>query len=488
MKILDQAKKINWLHPYRRRAGVHKLDLYLRRTGPEIRRIFHMDFNNLLALADELDVQWNMDDDQFNSLGQAVLWLTLADARHGTNHIKKLKEHALKGVDMVKGWDRIDMATLTQPQLASLYGAFARAVSFQMPTLFAPLVIERQLFRHTKLVLASKYSGQRLEKLFDTVITPVEPTPITQAEIDLYAARLKSRSPKQLLAAARSHLRRHSWIGMRFVDDKPRSVESYLEQLSSMKLSECRKQIRRYNLKFKRAKDSLSTILRKFSSQERRFLRLVNEYSFLRHQRDLFRNTVYYYSHFLFHELSTRFNVPLQDLLTYTLEDLNKLLKTNQRLPQLEISSRRKHFVYFLNKGNSKLYSDSKTVATVRRFFTNLRTTEQRTSSNIRGMGSFPGIAKGTVKIIRLTYVAEDLQAVKHGQVLVAESTKPEYVLAMRRAVAVVTNEGGLTCHAAIVAREFQIPTIVGTKIATKVFKDGDKVEVDATKGIVKKI
>ena len=103
-------------------------------------------------------------------------------------------------------------------------------------------------------------------------------------------------------------------------------------------------------------------------------------------------------------------------------------------------------------------------------------------------MGSFPGIAKGTVKIIRLTYVAEDLQAVKHGQVLVAESTKPEYVLAMRRAVAVVTNDGGLTCHAAIVAREFQIPTIVGTKIATKVFKDGDKVEVDATKGIVKKI
>jgi len=56
----------------------------------------------------------------------------------------------------------------------------------------------------------------------------------------------------------------------------------------------------------------------------------------------------------------------------------------------------------------------------------------------------------------------------------------------MQKAVAVVTEEGGLTSHAAITSRELGIPCIVGTKIATKILKDGDRVEVNATKGIVK--
>jgi pyruvate,water dikinase len=59
---------------------------------------------------------------------------------------------------------------------------------------------------------------------------------------------------------------------------------------------------------------------------------------------------------------------------------------------------------------------------------------------------------------------------------------------AVRKAAAIVTDEGGMTAHAAIVAREFKIPCIVGTKIATQAFKDGDRVEVDAYRGIMKRI
>jgi pyruvate,water dikinase len=66
--------------------------------------------------------------------------------------------------------------------------------------------------------------------------------------------------------------------------------------------------------------------------------------------------------------------------------------------------------------------------------------------------------------------------------------TRPEFILAMRKAVAIVTDEGGVTCHAAILSRELGIPCVVGTKIATKVFKDGDLLEVRANHGIVKKL
>ena len=66
--------------------------------------------------------------------------------------------------------------------------------------------------------------------------------------------------------------------------------------------------------------------------------------------------------------------------------------------------------------------------------------------------------------------------------------TTPDMISAMKRAAAIVTDEGGITSHAAIISRELNKPCIIGTKLATKVFNDGDLVEVDATTGVVKKI
>ena len=64
--------------------------------------------------------------------------------------------------------------------------------------------------------------------------------------------------------------------------------------------------------------------------------------------------------------------------------------------------------------------------------------------------------------------------------------TSPDFLPAMKKSAAFITDEGGITCHAAIVAREMKKPCIVGTKVATKKLKDGDFVEVDADHGIVK--
>ena len=76
----------------------------------------------------------------------------------------------------------------------------------------------------------------------------------------------------------------------------------------------------------------------------------------------------------------------------------------------------------------------------------------------------------------------------KKGAVLVTGSTGPEMIIACKKAGAIVTEEGGITSHAAIVSRELGIPCVIGTKIATQVLKDGDLVEVDAYNGMVKKL
>ena len=79
-----------------------------------------------------------------------------------------------------------------------------------------------------------------------------------------------------------------------------------------------------------------------------------------------------------------------------------------------------------------------------------------------------------------------ELNKVKKGDILVTYMTSPNFLLAMKLSAGFVTNEGGLTCHAAIVARELKKPCVIGTKIATEVIKDGDLIEVDANKGVVK--
>ena len=79
-----------------------------------------------------------------------------------------------------------------------------------------------------------------------------------------------------------------------------------------------------------------------------------------------------------------------------------------------------------------------------------------------------------------------DIKNFRSGEVLVANTTHPDYVPAMKMAIAFVTNEGGIISHTAIIAREMKKPCLVGTKIATKILHDGDLVEVDADMGIVK--
>ena len=104
--------------------------------------------------------------------------------------------------------------------------------------------------------------------------------------------------------------------------------------------------------------------------------------------------------------------------------------------------------------------------------------------TELKGMAASAGHATGKAIVI---HSITEIGKVKRGDILVASSTMPAFVPAMEKAAAIVTNEGGLLSHAAIVSREFGKPCIVGTKIATKVFKDGDMLEVDAVKGIVRK-
>lgn len=112
-------------------------------------------------------------------------------------------------------------------------------------------------------------------------------------------------------------------------------------------------------------------------------------------------------------------------------------------------------------------------------------TTSGHKENEIKGQIGSPGKIKGRVRIVLNANKAEHFE---DGDILVTGMTRPEFVHLMKRSSAVVTDEGGITCHAAIISRELKIPCVIGTKIATHKLKDGDFVEVDADNGVVRVI
>lgn len=98
----------------------------------------------------------------------------------------------------------------------------------------------------------------------------------------------------------------------------------------------------------------------------------------------------------------------------------------------------------------------------------------------LKGVAASAGIARGKVKII---LKPSQNSKMKKGNILVTEMTNPLFVPAIQKASAIVTDVGGLTSHAAIISRELGIPCVVGTKRATKILKDGNRVKVDGIKG-----
>jgi len=180
-------------------------------------------------------------------------------------------------------------------------------------------------------------------------------------------------------------------------------------------------------------------------------------------------------------EFSRRYKINNSDLHYYRIDDLKKLIIKKIKVHSDEIEKRKKHLIIaFLSNNKNKYFSGDY----ARKIFSPFNDNSHRKETKLlKGLVVNRGKAKGKVRIIESP---NDSGKMKNNEILVAPMTSPDFILALKKAKAIITDQGGMTCHAAIVSRELNIPGIVATKIATKVLKNGDKVEVDADKGIVK--
>ncbi|MFH1207182.1 MAG: PEP-utilizing enzyme [Patescibacteria group bacterium] len=229
----------------------------------------------------------------------------------------------------------------------------------------------------------------------------------------------------------------------------------------------------------KRAKQEKLKLMRelRFSSSTRTLIRLASDLPYFRlRRREVIIEGAYRIRSILWRIAKT---INVKDIMAlYYFETLDALSKPFfKRLP---ITGRKRGHGFIVDK--NKIYLLPFQLAGMIR---NNIEGATKNVSEIKGMPAYIGIVRGTVKIL---HSSKESFKVKLGDILVTSMTMPDYVPAMKVASAFVTDEGGISCHAAIVSRELKKPCIIGTKIATQVLKDGDLVEVDATKGIVKKL
>jgi len=186
------------------------------------------------------------------------------------------------------------------------------------------------------------------------------------------------------------------------------------------------------------------------------------------------------FQQFLEKKLGTYYKESIIEFLSYS--EICSLLKTPDSIKQYQSRENNTFRVAWQEDGHIQTYyfkSEKEFTDVVK------KVQSEESGETIVGTVACKGITEGVVHIIRNK---ADLNEFQKGEILVAEKTQPQYVMAMTKANAIVTDVGGVTSHAAIIAREFGIPSIVGTKNATKLLKNGDRIKVDANTGKIYKI
>jgi len=330
-----------------------------------------------------------------------------------------------------------------------------------------------------------------LNKIFEILTTVRKYTLLDYEETDwlVLMQDLKNAPLKKAINKLKEQKKKYGWIGTSEQNEtwdidyyKKRFMED--AKLSGKEIKEKIEINKNKKLEIKKKQDILINKL-KVSRKFKYLLHILRELAYIR----IGTRFAWVKSSFLireiFKEISKRTNVDKEYVEWYSTKEIKYLLLHNEGVNPERIKERNKYAFIIRNK-RIEFYEGEKKVKQLES--KEIAKMDYSNITEIKGNSANLGHAVGKVKIIYpfSKNQQKEIDKMKKGQILVTSMTRPHLIMAMKKASGIITDEGGLTSHAAIISRELNIPCIIGTKIATKVFKDNDLVEVDANKGIVK--
>ncbi|MEI8337703.1 MAG: PEP-utilizing enzyme [bacterium] len=343
---------------------------------------------------------------------------------------------------------------------------------------WAPIAVEKNIA--PQLVSALKESYPNGDEMYHLLVSPIKLNQFQKMRIDICDTVINDTNPVDVVGELEN---KYFWYNEYSYVEKLCDKEYFINEISKLTKKKAIEEKNRTQSEIEYNIENVKRIKSQIKDNHINLLiDVVVEYTFLRTERvDLLKKLqaparrIYDLIAELLKEETnmnwTRFevvNLMNSEIISY----LSGVL-----IPDFEKTKSRKKFIFYRNSAEEVIVEDQAILSEVATLL------QSDNTKQIKGAIAFRGIIKGKVSLI---FSKEDLHKIYEGSVLVARTTMPDYIHAMEKAVAFVTEEGGITSHAAIIARELKKPCIVGTGNCTKVLKDGDLVEVDAEKGIVR--
>lgn len=402
----------------------------------------------------------------------------------------------------------LNLAALTNARLNDYYQRYCRLNTdlYSYGLLLPLLDFQRTTFLSDEVTRFLK--EKRAEKYFSILTTPLSDTFNKLQELNLLdilkqikakpkiLALFKDWESNQIIEALpnkdkkiwqqiRTHTKEYAWVY--YVYEGPAADEAYfidiIRDFVRRKVNP-NLEIAKHKKEKLELKNKQAAIISKLKPDDyyRSIIEMARDAVYFKiYRRDL-QTQSYYFMERVLSEIARRLNLSLKQVRMMVAGEVEAALSKGK--VNIDNINQRMKLAIYLRQNSAKRVLVSQAA---KAFFDDIKQ-EKKVNANvkeIKGTTAQPGKVRGVVKLINSP---DEMSKMNQGDILVSASTNPNLMPAIRKAAAIVTDEGGLTCHAAIVSREFKIPCVVGTNIATKVLKDGDKVEVDATKGIVKKL
>ena len=336
----------------------------------------------------------------------------------------------------------------------------------------------------TKLhsVLKLQNLESEFHEIFARLTAPVFYSFLTQEKIDLLKIALTPIDSQAELV--KLHQNTYFWIQNNYVNENiliTKYFQEKLNELNKLPENEIQKELEYLsNTPIFNQKEKHKLIKQlKLPTDLVSLIEITDDFSYWQDERKKATFIAIHYISQILQEISKRTDYTMQEL-KYTLPSEMPLVFEN-KITKQELTKRFDYCLIVVTNGAYEITTNLQLIQKLDAIGTNQKQNKQ--IKEIQGFSASLGIATGTVRILMS---AQEIHKIKQGDILVTVMTRPDYLPAMAKAAAFITDEGGITCHAAIVAREMHKPCIIGTKVATTLLKDGDRVEVNANKGTIK--
>ena len=446
--------------------------------------------------------KWYWDDAEMLRIGRVFLEKTLQDPAHLDELIKKwLKvnrtfQRTYRGLtsESVSRWSDEELVERMMRFYHAYGEQFGIAIGVQDPFSMRAEALWQDRFRvrlqdqfdtiFPQLVVASQFSFAERERLDRLKI--LRTLQRRRAWVEMVRSAIDGETVRAQLPQIWARLERHAATYF-FVSNNYAVVDHLNAEYFLKKIQEdlrngvvAKEDLTLRAESHKRALANKATLIEQwdFSSDERLLLHIADRFSWQQDERKKFMMIANHYLSLFLHEVSRRTGIDEALLKQSHPKELVEVLLHDVRKEE-EWRAREDFCVCVNTKDGYELLSGQ----AAREVHEQLFPEPEKMVQEFKGMVASQGVARGIVKIV---LKRDDVSHVASGSVVVASMTRPEMVPAMQRACAIITDEGGVTSHAAIVSRELKKPCIIGTKIATKVLKDGDEVEVNANVGVVR--